>query len=398
MGIKSKAHKIISYEPNIIGKAYIILKNCRMKKNVLQMQRAGFVSLFFILVLVSCKKKTQPIIEEKTSSTCLDKKEIVALSLVEVKNSKAFQNLRLTGKVDYNPNTVVNYLSLVSGSVISSSISLGDKVQKDQVLAVIRSEELTNMQSEARQLQGKLEVVQRNLASVQSFYDDHIASEKELIEAQSEKKSVEAKLEKLRSNLQLYHPGKEKNTFQIRASRSGYIVSNQLTEGGQIRAEGDPLFTISDMNEVWVNMNVYAANLDIVKAGDSIDIKAKSYPNKVFKGVIQQVSHVIDPEDNVAKARVVLKNEALQLKPGLFIEGNLKIKKESEMPILSAEAIVYHNDKYYVVVFKDNCRLENREVEIAFQDEKNMYVKSGIAPEEQVVTRNALLHFEDNRR
>lgn len=368
-----------------------------MKSTLSQIQRASLLSLLLALLLISCKHKSQVSSKYDGVSKCLNGSKKASLGLINVQDSAVVQNLRLTGKVEYNPNAVVNYVSLVSGSVIQSLVSVGDKVQKGQILAIIKSNELNEMQAERRQLQSKLEVSKRNFTSVQGFYEDHIASEKELMTARSEKENLETELEKLENNLQPYQPGNEKNTFQIRAPRSGYMVANQLTGGGQVSAEGSPLFTISDMNEVWVNMNVYAADLDVVKVGDSITINAKSYPDKTFKGKIQQLSHILDPEENVVKARVVLRNDALLLKPGLFVEGDLKIKKETKMPRLTADAVVYHNDKYFVVVFVADCRLENREVEVVLQDEKNMYIKSGLKPGEEVVTQKALLHFENNQ-
>lgn len=356
------------------------------------------LSFFCLLMLVSCKKEKEENSDESGENSCLSAKELKELEPITVENSKLSQELRLTGKVSYNPNRVVNYVSLVSGTLTKSQVSLGDKVEKNQVLAEIKSAELNEMETELRQLRSKLKVAERELASTQSFYDDEIASEKELIQAESEKESLESDLEKLESNLQLFQPGTEKNAFQIRAPRSGYVVNNQLVEGAQITAENEPLFTISDMDEVWVNMNVYATNIDFVEEGMPISIKTNSYPGKTFEGEIKQISQVIDPDENVVKARVVLKNEGLMLKPGLHVEGIVTAEKDQEMPRLPEKSVVYHNDKYYVVLIKDHCTLEQRQVEVYAQDETTMFIESGLQPGDEIVSHKTLLQFNKSTK
>lgn len=343
---------------------------------------------------ISCKNNTEKEEIKEKKQNCLTAKQLDSLNPILVEPSPVVEKLRLNGKVAYNPNAVVNYVSLVSGIISNTFVSLGDKVEKNQVLAEIKSVELNEMQTQVKQLQAKLKVAQKELESKENFYEDKISSERELIAAQSEKENIESELEKLQNNLQMYSSSKEKNVFQIKAPRSGYVVDNKLVAGMQIGAEGEPLFTISDMDEVWINMNVYATNLNFVKQGMPIDIKINSYPGKIFEGEISNISHVMDPDENVLKARVVLENKELLLKPGLQVEGIVKSETDLKMPRLSDKAVVYHNDKYYVVVIEDECNLYEREVELYSQDEHTMYIKNGLDPGKKIVSRNTLLEFE----
>lgn len=354
------------------------------------------ISLLFIsfFSLASCQKKEENKSSEVKKQDCLTSRQFDSLKVTEIEPVPVVEKLRLNGKVSYNPNAVVNYVSLVSGVITNSFVSLGDQVKQGQVLAEIKSSELNEMKTEVKQLEAQLRVAKRKLASVEGFYEDKISSEQELIEVQSEKENIESELEKLRANLQLYQSASGKDVFEIKAPRTGFVVDNKLVSGMQIGAEGEPLFTISDMDEVWVNMNVYATNLDFVKSGMPIDIKVNSYPGQVFKGEISTISHVMDPEENVLKARVILKNKELMLKPGLQVEGIVRAEKELKLPRLSDKAVVYHNNKYYVVVVKDKCHLEQREVELYSQDEHTMYIKSGLETGEKIASENALLEFE----
>lgn len=331
---------------------------------------------------------------KKTSQDCLTTQQLSALKPTEVTPVPVIEKLRLTGKVTYNPNAMVNYVSLVSGVIVHSYVSLGDHVKKDQVLAEIKSAELNAMKSEVRQLKAKLKVADRELESVRHFYEDGIASEREWIEAQSDKENLESELESLQNTLDMYHAVSGKDYFQIKAPQSGFMVDNKLVTGLQIGAEGEPLFTISDMNEVWININIYATDFRFVKEGMPIDIKVNAYPNQVFNGKINRISHVMDPDENVLKAQVALKNEGFLLKPGLQVEGIVRMEKDEKMPRLSDRSVVYHNNKYYVMIIEDACRVYSREVKLYLQDEHTMYIQSGLKAGEHIVSANALLEFE----
>lgn len=345
------------------------------------------------IILLSCKDETK---KEETAQQCLSEKEISELQPLKITNDKVVRSLRLNGVVAYNPNAVVNYVSLVGGIITNTYFTLGDKVEKNQVLAEIKSTELNGIEAEIKQLRANIEVAKRQLQSTQSFYDDGIASEKELISAKSEKENLESDLEKLRTNLQLYSASPEKGVFQIKAPRSGFVVDNKIAAGMQIGAEGDPLFTISDIDEVWINVNIYATDIDAVAEGMPVSIKTSSYPDKTFEGKIDRISNVLEPEANVLKARIVLENKQLFLKPGLRVEAIVKNKTEEKAPHIPAKAVVFSNNAYYTVLLEDRCTPRISQVQILSQDEDSFYIKEGLVEGDQIVTNNTLLLFESS--
>lgn len=348
--------------------------------------------LFFSVFLISCSQGEKE--QSRDENSCLSDVEIAEMNLLTIANSKVVKKLRLNGKVNYNPNTIVNYVSLVGGIITNTYFTLGDKVEKGQVLAEIKSAELNVISAEISQLKAKIKVAKRELESTQGFHDDGIASEKELIAAKSEKQNLQIELDKLQSNMKLYSARNDKGVFQIKAPRSGFVVNNRIVGGMQIKSEGDPLFTISDLDEVWVSVNIYTTNINFVKEGMLTTIKTNSYPDKVFEAKIERISHVIDPDENVLKARIVIDNKELFLKPGLHVETIVKAEKDFEAPRLPASAVIFYNDKYYTVVVNE-CKAYKRPIEILFQDEHSFYVKKGLELGEKVATKNALLQFEN---
>src|SRR5699024_2289288 len=141
---------------------------------------------------ISCNKKSEKETDQEKTQDCLTTQQFNNLKPIEVELSPVVEKLRLNGKIAYNPNALVNYVSLVSGVISHSYVSLGDKVQRGQVLAEIKSAELNQMKTEAKQLRAELKVAERELQSIEGFYEDKISSERELIQARNEKENIES--------------------------------------------------------------------------------------------------------------------------------------------------------------------------------------------------------------
>jgi cobalt-zinc-cadmium efflux system membrane fusion protein len=272
--------------------------------------------------------------------------------------------------------------------------SLGDYVRQGQELAEIKSTELTSLASERKTLESRHTVALRNVDALQSMYDDGIASEKDLLAAKSEEQIIRAELEKIHANLSFFSPGKQPGTFLIKAPASGYVVEKNINAGTPVTAGNEPLFTISDLSNVWVAANVYTGDLSYVKERMPVVLRSAAYKDQTFTGTIQALSQVFDAEEKVLKARIVMENPGLHLKPGMFMD--VLVKKETGERALRVpeKALIFKNNKNYVLVHHSDCNLEVREVGIAAKSNGDVYISHGLQAGEQVITRNHLLILE----
>ncbi|MCC5931258.1 MAG: efflux RND transporter periplasmic adaptor subunit [Cyclobacteriaceae bacterium] len=300
----------------------------------------------------------------------------------------------LTGSVESNPDKVIHFVSLVGGIITQTYFSLGDEVKKGQLLAEMRSAELNNLQSEKKSLQSRIRVAERQLESVTSMYEDNIASKKDLVEAESELNILKAELEKVTADLSLYSAAAEKGVFQIRAPAAGIITHKNITAGMQIASDDAALFTIADLSEIWILLNIYAGNVTSIEPGLKVDIRTLSYPAKVFKGSIGALSQVFDTEERVIKGRVVMKNPELLLKPGMLVDAMVIQEKDMQAVAIPTNALVFDNNQNYVVIYRDDCDLEIRNVELLTRSNGTTFISDGILDGEQVITKNNLLIYE----
>lgn len=345
-----------------------------------------------IIFLTSCSENDDK--NENVDNT----QKLSPAFIKNVKTTKAqyadqSEELGLTGKVEYDPDKVINYVSLVSGIAERTYFLLGDKIQKGQTLLDIRSSDLSSLQSEHIAAESEVKIALREIQTVQSMYEDGMLSEKELLEAQAKLKQAEAVYNKTRNDITVHGVNKGNGAFSIKSPMTGYIVTKNISSGSTVSTDGKPLFTVADLSTVWITANVYASNLQFVREGMEVAITTLSYPGEIFHGKINSLSQVFDPEEKVLKARIIMDNKDLKLKPEMSVVIKIKNDTANKYITVSPDALIFDDDRYFVVVKADSDNFQAREVKIHGHNSKNTYIASGLSEGDNVVIANQLLIY-----
>jgi len=80
-------------------------------------------------------------------------------------------------------------------------------------------------------------------------------------------------------------------------------IASKVPEVGQYAAEGSPIMSIVSDTHVWVEANFKETDLTNVKVGQPATIHVDSYPNKVFKGVVESIGQATGAEFSVLPAQ-----------------------------------------------------------------------------------------------
>lgn len=321
-------------------------------------------------------------------------KELIGFDVV--KEAMAASEIELTGNVSYNMDERYRYQSLASGWVQKVYFNLGDYVQKGQLLAELRTTELSEQRSSLSVARASLKLAQRNLDAVSKMHKDGLASDKELLEAQNEVNASQAEIEKIVESAALQGGSIEKGILAIRAPMSGYIVEKKLTNGYQVNAGDDDLFVISDLRKVWVMANVYAAQLGKVATGAKVEITTTAYPDKVFEGRIARMSNVFDPEEKVLKAIIEIANADLKLKPDMMVSVTVQRAADKEGLALPIASVIFDDDEYHVLVYHNDCDVRSVKVKPFAQGKHAYYIDKDnglIGAGDSLIVKNQLLIF-----
>lgn len=347
-----------------------------------------------ILVLSGCSAKKTALARKDPPHFCLDKTFKTKIEFQQAKKQRLTEIIPLTGSVEPNPDKVVHFVSLVGGIISNTYFSLGDKVTKGQILADIQSTELSTLYSELQTNVSRIKVAETKLNSIRSMFEDGVSSQKDLMEAKSELDILLAEKQKIEASLLLYSANNNKNVFQIKSPAAGIITDKHLSSGSRISENGERLFTVSDLREVWIMVNVYASNVQHIQNGMEVKISTLSYPGEIFKGKVAAISQVFDQEARVLKAKVVMQNTDLKLKPGMLVD--VSAEKQANLDVISipTSSMIFDDDQYFVVVYKNDCDIQIRKIAIISKNNGTTYVSNGLAENEQVISKNQLLIYD----
>lgn len=308
---------------------------------------------------------------------------------------RKFENsITLNGKVTANPNDIVQVFPMVSGKIQDVHNMLGDYVTKGQVLGIIRSPEMAGYNSNLITAQTNLEVAQKDLQAAQEMYQGGLSSQKDYLAAKANYQQAEAELARIKEVIQVNGGGAQGN-YVVKAPISGFIIEKNVTNGMDIRSDnGNGLFTISDLNNIWVIGDVYESNIPDVHLGDSVDITTLSYPDKVFHGKIDKILNVLDPSSKVMNVRVSLPNPGYLLKPGMFASVTVIHPENKEMLSIPSSAVIFDHSQYYVLVLKNRRNVVITPVQIAKTTRNHTFILSGLQKGERVIASQTLLIYQ----
>ncbi|MCD8193647.1 MAG: efflux RND transporter periplasmic adaptor subunit [Tannerellaceae bacterium] len=360
---------------------------------MIQKQFSILIPAFILCLLATCSNN-------KEHTTTGEENKVNRQFLKNIKTTEVIKadqetEMTLTGKVISDPDKTIAYTPLVSGIIERTYFSLGDKVSKGQKLMDIRSTELSGLQAELISTESELAIARRELQAAQSMHKDGMLSERELLEAQAQVNQAEAMLAKLTADISVFGANQGNGIFSVTSPASGYIITKEITSGSTVSAEGDPAFTVADLSSVWIIANVYASNLAFVREGMDAVITTLSYPGEKFPGRITALSQVFDPEDKALKARIVLPNPGLKLKPEMSVVIKLKETDTNQQVAVPSDVLIFDNDTYYAIVEETTGNFSIREVVPIGHNNNTTFLAGGLKEGEKVVSKNQLLIYSE---
>jgi len=350
--------------------------------------------LFFTLLAGSCSEKKEQKAAKPVFTLSDSMQRLITTDTVSYCNIS--DELSLSGQVSFNENNMVRIFPRSSGLVTEARVSVGDHVTKGQVLAVVRSADVAGNYSDLNSAQAEVAIAKRQLDNASELYKSGISSEREYTEAKENYDKAMAGKQKVQSLITINGGGHTNagGDYLITSPIDGYVVEKKITAGAFIRPDmGDNLFTVSDLQQVWIYANVYETDIAKVKKGYPVKVVSAAYPDKVFEGVIDQVSQVLDPESKAMRVRITLPNKDLLLKPDMFAKVIVSNEEGAKATCIPTAALISQDSRNYVVVFRAKNDIKVAEVNVLKTIGTHTYIKSGVSEGEILITSYQNLIF-----
>jgi len=348
------------------------------------------ICIALVFALLSCSHEIK---HKEEAVTCLNDTMLNAIELDTVKISKVQHELKLTGKISFDQENTQKIFPLASGRVVKVNVENGDFVKKGDVLAVVNSSEAADYESQLSAAESRMIIAERNKNAVIDMFKDGLSSERELVSARKEYDVAVAEYHKQKQYQKIFSLSGV-STYTVRAPMSGYIVEKNINPEFYIRTDDNvSIFTISNISDVWVMVNLYEVDLDKIKVGYEAEVKTLSY-DKIFHGVIDKIFNVVDPVSKTLKARVKLHNSDYALKPEMFASVSINYSENDKKLNVPTKSIIFDKNKYYVMVFKDKCTIETREIKTYIDNNGITYIEEGLVEGERVISKLQLLVYD----
>jgi cobalt-zinc-cadmium efflux system membrane fusion protein len=240
------------------------------------------------------------------------------------------RTLRLSGAVAYNGYTTTPVITQVGGPVSRIVVTPGEHVTAGQPLLYVASPDYSLTRSAYVKARDAFQLADKFYKRAQDLYAHQAIAQADLEQAESNRTQAEADLQSSEQAIRVLGiPNPETvltappaAELPLLAPLAGEIVERLCSPGELLQAGGTQCFTLSDMNSVWVLVNVYQNDIANVHVGEDVTIDNETYPG-VVRGKIQYVAPALDPTTRTLQARIEASNPGEQLKKDMYVTAEV---------------------------------------------------------------------------
>jgi RND family efflux transporter MFP subunit len=202
--------------------------------------------------------------------------------------------------------------------------------------------------------------------------DEVMAASKGLTQAEIDTKIAQMEIEKTK----------------IRAPFGGIITDIKVSPQEHVSA-GRELFTLVNISQLKVQAKVLESEVGKMKVGHEAVLRFSAYPGKVFKGHVEAISPVINPEDRTCTVHILVDNPEEEVKPGMHAEVEIAADIYKDRLLVPQEAVLVRGGRKLVFVVEDGLA-KWRYIEVGLENEDYAEVLDGVKEGEAVIVEG---HF-----
>lgn len=251
-------------------------------------------------------------------------KELMKVETMPVERKYVTADVRMVGKVEYDETRLAHITAWVSGRLDRLYVDYtGVQVKQGDHMVYIYSEELYSIQEE---LISAIRFNRENPSRRSGGLD--------LAEAAREKLRLlgltDAQVKEIEQR------DKPEDHITIYSPASGVVIDKLKQQGERVRT-GDRIYTVADLNQVWVKLDAYESDLAWLRYGQDVAFSTEAYPGEKFIGRIAFIDPVLNKATRTVKVRVNVPNQDGRLKPEMFVRAVVSSNVAAGGRVLDAE-------------------------------------------------------------
>ncbi|GCB34832.1 efflux RND transporter periplasmic adaptor subunit [Bacteroides faecalis] len=303
------------------------------------------------------------------------------VSVIELKKGSISKLINTTGTVQ--PTYGVSLNSEMSGSYklqnnprTGKPFKMGDRVSKGQLIIKLEDREYENgIAIDAKKL--SLEIAEQEQTKQKALYEKGGVTVGEM--RNSEVKVTSARYDYDNAQLNL-------EKMKVIAPFDGVIVDLPHYTSDSKVEQGKPMVSLMAYDKMYMDINLPESSIRYVKESQPVYITHYTIPGDTLRGKISELSPAISTETRTFKGKVLIDNDQLKLRPGMFAKADIVVDRADSSIIISKDVILSNRRRKYVyIVEKNTAKIRN--LETGLEDEYNIEILSGLNVNDNLVVR-----------
>lgn len=259
--------------------------------------------------------------------------QAAGIELAEAGPRRLNRLLSLPGEIRFDEDRTSHIVPRAAGVVESVQVNLGQAVKRGELLAVIASQQVSDLRSELAAAGRRVELARTTFERERQLWVDQISAEQDYLLARQTLQEAQIALDNARQKMNALSGSAQLvggNRYEMRAPFDGVVVEKHLSVG-EVVGETSAAFTLSDLSRVWATFGVFPKDLDKVRVGQAVNVSSSELGTQV-QGQVAYVGNLLGEQTRTATVRVTLANPDDAWRPGLFV--SVQVATESfEAPV-----------------------------------------------------------------
>ncbi|MFK3818649.1 efflux RND transporter periplasmic adaptor subunit [Pseudomonas sp. NPDC089407] len=292
------------------------------------------------------------------------------------------------GEIRFDEDRTAHVVPRVPGVVETVQAELGQAVKRGQVLAVIASQQISDLRSEQQAAQRRLELARLTYQREQQLWQERISAEQDYLQARQALQEAEIALANARQKVAAVGPAGAGNRYELRAPFDAVVVEKHLTVG-EVVDETSNAFTLSDLSRVWATFAVAPRDLGKVVTGRKVMVSAPDLGAQV-EGKVNYVGSLLGEQNRAATVRATLANPDGAWRPGLFVNVAVSVERFTAAVVVPETALQTWEEQT-VVFARTEQGFEVRPVQTGRRDAGQVEITRGLAAGTQVAAAGSFV-------
>ena len=304
-------------------------------------------------------------------------------------------DLMFPGTVVVPPAQLRVVAAPVDGLIETIEVAPDELVEAGQTILRMRSPELIAAQREFISADADAILARDRLRRSETLFAAKALPERDLRTIENEAKTTTYLADERLHALRLMGMTEEdiralRDTREYRANvaivapAAGYVLSRYSSPGARVAA-AEPLFTIAQLDPLWVNIQVPASRLGSIAVGATVNLPAYG-----ARGRIIRIGRSVDPATQSVIAVAEVNADLSSVRPGLAVTASVRVERGSVPDwVVPASAVVRHRERSWIFV-KTAQGVRAQPVDVLSENARDASIRANLEPGDQVASRGLI--------